>query len=266
MSLFHTDNDSFFDYPRLRAAASVEVRESALIQRCSTGDLEAAKALKRGFWAFVWRFEKAIDERLSMRLPREPLYERFGRNTTRRNLADTARGLKTLQKSELEAVFQEALGALKEMRHEEWTHAQHWAKDAENLGINRDELDKIPVLPAIQALIDSAYAENLVEFFAKSLTATEFIAEELGEVLAQNPAYKNLFRRKRAVWMEVHTIPHEDFGVSHADIVLDFARAYSEDNSAKAIEDLAIEGMRLFGAAAAEVENYFCRSTLEAAE
>jgi len=229
--------------------------------------MEAAKALKRGFWAFVWRFEKAIDERLSARLPREPLYERFGRTETRRNLADTARGLKTLQRSELEAVFKEAIEALKEMRHEEWTHAQHWAKDAQNLGISRDELDRIPVLPAIQALIDSAHSDDLVEFFAKSLTATEFIAEELGEVLAQTPAYKNLFNRKRAVWMEVHTIPHEDFGASHADIVLDFARAYSKgDNSAKAIENLAIEGMHLFGVAASEVEDRLCHSTLEAAE
>jgi hypothetical protein len=169
----------------------------------------------------------------------------------------SARNIRDLGESEINGVFTQAERALIEMQQEEKTHAAHWAKDAENLDLSRDVLDKMCVVAGVKRLVDGAYVDDLVEFFARSLASTEFIAEELGDLLAHNPAYTQLFHRKRAVWMEVHTIPHDD-GPSHADIVLDFARAYSDEGSSDKIHALVIEGIRAFGAAARDVENHFC--------
>ena len=266
MSLFHQDNESFFDYPMLRTAARKEVEDSSLIMRAANGERKAAESLQRGFWGFVRQFEVEIAERINSKsLPREPLYAKFGRREARTALAGAARNIKNLQKSEIEGVFNEAERALLEMQHEEATHAAHWAADARHLGISRAELDRMPLMPGIKALNDAARAEDIVEFFARSLAATEFIAEELGDVLARNDRFTKLFGRRRAIWMEVHTIPHDE-GPSHADIVLDFARAYSRSDSPERIHKFALEGMCLFGAAAREVEEHFCPVTKVAAE
>jgi len=256
--LFHPDNNVFFDFEGLRREAREEVESSTLIQRAAAGDRDAAVGLKSGFWYFVRSFEQAIDQRCnSSRLPREPLYEKFGRDATRKTLLASARNIRDLEESEINGVFTEAERALMEMQQEEKTHAAHWAKDAENLGLSRDALDAMHIVAGVKRLVEGAYAADLVDFFARSLASTEFIAEELGDVLARNPAYTNLFRRKRAVWMEVHTIPHDD-GPSHADIVLDFARAYSDGLLPREIQARVVEGIRAFGAAARDVEEYFC--------
>ena len=105
----------------------------------------------------------------------------------------------------------------------------------------------------------------MVEFFAGSLAPTEFIAEELGAILAKAPAYTRLFERRRAVWMEVHTVPH-DGEPSHEDIVMDFARAYDTSGSPKRIEELVLRGIALFGAAAEQVESYHGEAMSRAAE
>ena len=236
------------------------------VNRIGTGERKAAESLHCGFWGFVRQFEVAIAERVnSNSLPREPLYAKFGRREARKALAGTARDVKELQKSEIEGVFNKAERALLEMQHEEATHAAHWAADAKNLGISRVELDRAPLMPGIKALNDAARAEDIVEFFAKSLAATEFAAEELGDVLARNDRFTKLFGRRRAIWMEVHTIPHDE-GPSHADIVLDFARAYSSSDSPERIHKLILEGMHHIGVAAREVEDYFCPVTKVAAE
>jgi hypothetical protein len=108
----------------------------------------------------------------------------------------------------------------------------------------------------VQRLIDKTSTDDLVVFFAGALASTEFIAEALGEMLATAPGYTRLFDRRRAIWMEVHTVPH-DGEPSHEDIVMDFARAYDESGSPQRIEDLVIRGLALFGAAADEVEAYY---------
>ena len=38
MSLFHQDNESFFDYPMLRAAARKGIEDSGLIMRATNGE------------------------------------------------------------------------------------------------------------------------------------------------------------------------------------------------------------------------------------
>ena len=84
-------------------------------------------------------------------------------------------------------------------------------------------------------------------------------------MLAKAPAYTRLFERRRAIWMEVHTVPH-DGEPSHEDIVMDFARAYDASDSPDLIEHYVLQGIDLFGAAADEVDAYFAPRMLIAAE
>ncbi len=266
--LFHADNGMFFDIPRLRAKAHDVVARSSLIRRCAAGDREATIGLKLGFYAYVADFQAAIDQKAnSSKLPRQPLYEKFGRGTARKTLLANARNVRQLQKSELDAVFSEAERELMEMQREEWTHWHHWTHDAMALGLTRKELTDADVVTGVRRLIAAAHADDLVDFFAGSLGATEFMAEELGETLAFNPSYGNLFHQGRTrehqgkpYWMIVHTVPHVD-GPSHADIVLDFARAYSADQEPERIHALVERGLELFGDAADEVEARFCPIT-----
>jgi hypothetical protein len=64
------------------------------------------------------------------------------------------------------------------MQIEEKTHSAHWKKDAENLGIGSDTLDRAGAVEGINQLIAGTYNRELTKFFA-TLAATEFIAEEL---------------------------------------------------------------------------------------
>ena len=266
MSLFHDDNHLYFDMGRLGAAARDAMSRCSLISRCRDGDRSAAIAHMRGFWPFTRDFEKGIDRRAnSANLPREPLYAKFGRSKTRGTLLDSAKSIKTLQDSEIAGVFEDARCGLIEMQKDEFRHSKHWEADAKNLGINHEMLQATPVLPLVQRLIDSTKTGDLVEFFAGSLASTEFIAEEAGATLAHAPAYKRLFERGRSIWMEVHTLPH-DGEPSHEEIVLDFARAYDESGSPQRIEQLVLQGIALFAAAADEVEAYFEESMSIAAE
>jgi len=272
-SLFHKDNGAFFDIPRLRRSAHDVVERSSLIGRCAEGDQRAAMALKLGFYAFVADFQSAIDQKAnSAKLPRRPLYEKFGRNTARRTFAASARNVRMLAKSELDAIFSKAERELMEMQREEWSHWHHWEHDAIALGLTRKELKEAYVVPGVQQLIAAAHADDLVEFFAGSLAATEFMAEELGERLSCNSAYGALFvagrppaQRGKPYWMIVHALPHLH-GPSHADIVLDFARAYSTDESPERIHALLERGLDLFGEAADQVEIEFAPKMVLAAE
>ena len=267
-SLFHEDNGAFFDIPRLRNKAREVVERSALIGRCAAGDPSAAMALKLGFYAFVADFQSAIDHKAnSAKLPRRPLYEKFGRDAARRTFAASAHNVRLLAQSELDATFSSAERELMQMQREEWTHWHHWTHDAIALGLTRQELEQASVVPGVQQLIAAAHADDLVEFFAGSLAATELMAEELGEQLSYNPAYGALFvagrppaRRGKPYWMIVHALPHLH-GPSHADIVLDFARAYSTDEGPERIHALIERGLDLFGEAADQVEIEFAPKT-----
>lgn len=266
MSLFHSDNRLFFDMERLDTAAFATISNSSLICRCRDGDRSAAIALSKGFWPFTRDFEKAIDRRAnSANLPREPLYAKFGRSKARGTLLDSAKSIRNLQNSEIAGVFEEARAGLIDMQKDEFRHSKHWEADARNLGISYDVLQSEPALPLVQRLIDGTDTGDLVAFFAGALAATEFMAEALGAMLANAPAYKRLFERGRAVWMEVHTVPH-DGEPSHEEIVMDFARAYDDSGSPRRIEELVLQGLALFGAAADEVESYFGESMSVAAE
>ena len=236
----------------LRAYVRGCMEDSVLIRRCAKGDLAAARAMSLGFWPFVFNFQEAIGERVAAHLPLEPLYERFGRGITRKTLIETKRKLKILSKSEVDGVFSQAEQALMGMQHEELTHSFHWRADARNLGISHDELNAASALLGVQVLVERVRCDDLVEFFARSLAATEFITEELGAKLAHCDAYTRLFGRKRAIWMEVHTIPHDD-GLSHGDIVLGLARAYDTSSTSERIETLVKQGIDDFAAAARDV-------------
>ena len=266
MSFFHYDNQSYFDMARLENAAYETLTNSSLICRARDGDRAAAIALSRGFWPFTRDFEKAIDRRAnSANLPRQPLYSKFGRNKAREALTGSARSVKNLLDSEITGIFEEARNNLVDMQKDEFRHSKHWEADARNLGVSLNVLQSVPALPLVQRLIDGTESGDLVEFFAGALASTEFIAEALGAMLAASPAYTNLFERRRAIWMEVHTVPH-DGEPSHEEIVMDFARAYDDSDTPERIEQLVLGGIELFGAAAEEVEAYFGRDMSIAAE
>ena len=265
MALFFDDNHQYFDIEGLAAATKSAMAGCSLIRRCRDGDRSAAVAHMMGFWPFTRDFEKAIDRRAnSAHLPREPLYAKFGRNKTRGTLVENAKSIRNLMDSEIVGVFEEARENLVEMQKDEFRHSKHWEADARNLGLTYEMLQAEPALPLVQRLIDNTQAGDLVEFFAKSLASTEFIAEAAGETLAHAPAYTGLFDRKRSIWMEVHTVPH-DGEPSHEEIVMDFARAYDDSGSPKRIEALVMEGIAMFAAAADEVEAHFAKAASVAA-
>ena len=226
-SLFHADNAAYFDLTSLRQSATDFVRGAQLLRKARAGDKTAAIALKIGFWPFVEGFEIAIDQQV---LPREPLTQKFGAQVMRR-------------------VFVRMARAVREMKSEEGSHAAHWRKDAECLGVRELGGDCVP---AVQALIDRAHTKNLPRFFA-TLAGTEFIAEELSRFLVDAEDFTSLFSRRRWVWGEVHLAPHDD-GPSHLEIDLDLARAYDASTSPAAIERMVVETMSLFRGAADEVD------------
>ena len=233
-SLFFDDNASYFAGADLRAMAGEGIRATSLIRRAGEGERGAAEALHIGFWPFVREFELAIDKQ---HLPRDPLKQRFS-NSSRARVNRT---------------FAELARAVSTMKQEEGSHASHWKKDAQCLGLS--SLEGHAVVPGVQALIDSSYSKDLPRFFSV-LAGTEFVAEELSAYLTKRPAYLNHFSRKRWIWGEVHLIPHDD-GPSHLEIDLDLARAYSaDDQSAKArIESMIVETIALFAQSANEIES-----------
>jgi hypothetical protein len=225
--LFYDDNRSYFDFEYLRRSANELVGGLPLIRKARSGDKDAAIALKIGFWPFVQEFELAIDQQT---LPREPLARKFGDQVMRR-------------------VFVRMARAVREMKTEEGSHAAHWRKDAECLGV-RDLRDDC--LSEVRALIDCAYSNHLPSFFSM-LAGTEFIAEELARLLTESEDFTSLFSRRRWVWGEVHLAPHED-GPSHLEIDLDLARAYDTGTSPGAIERMVLDTIVLFGRAADQVD------------
>lgn len=227
-SLFYADNAAYFDLTSLRQSATELVRGLRLLRKARAGNKAAAVALKIGFWPFVQEFELAIDQQA---LPREPLTRKFGDNVMRRIFVRMAR-------------------AVREMKSEEGSHAAHWRKDAECLGVRDLGTDCVP---GVQALIDRAYTKNLPGFFSM-LAGTEFIAEELSRFLIESEDFTGLFSRRRWVWGEVHLAPHED-GPSHLEIDLDLARAYDSSASPTAIQRMVLDTIRLFGRAADEVDD-----------
>lgn len=231
--LFYDDGATYFDVAGLRQAATKTIENLSLIQRAGGGQVDAAQALHMGFWPFVKEFEIAIDKR---RLPRAPLNRKFDLEGDSRRVKATFRALRD---------------SLAEMRREEGSHAMHWIKDAEYLGILALEG---PFIPGVQKLIEAAYIESLPQFFA-FLAGTEFIAEELSLYLTRRKAFTDLFSRKRWVWGDVHLIPHEH-GPSHLEIDLDLARAYSpgEEASKHMLHEAILTVIKTFGQAADEVE------------
>jgi len=224
--LFHADSHQRLPYDELRAQARKEVVRSGLIQSAGAGDVKAAFALHAGFWPFVREFEIAIDRRA---LPRAPLALKFGPSSTRTCFATLAR-------------------AVREMKNEEGSHATLWQEDAAELGL---EFREGPLVAGVTELIESAYAHDIVVFFAV-LAGTEFIAEELSRYLTQSKDFVALFGRSRWAWGDVHLLPHQD-GPSHLEIDVDLARAYSPTDDVAFIKRMIENTILLFGRAAKDV-------------
>jgi hypothetical protein len=227
-ALFHEDGATYFDHSRVRRFARERMTSLQLIQDAKAGIIDAARALKTGFWPFVREFETVIDRR---EVPREPLVRKFGRENVR-------------------AIFGTIVRALREMKVDEGSHAAHWQADAQCLGICLDDR----ISPRVQALIDRAYTEDLPQFFAM-LAATEYVAEELSAFLVPSKPFTDLFERKRWVWGEVHLQQHD--GPSHLDFDLDLARAYSAASSPDEIERMVLDAITSFETAAIEVDAVF---------
>jgi hypothetical protein len=226
IELFHADNCNFFDIPALRYRAGQIVRGSPLVCRAEQGDKAAAVALMIGFWPFVSEFELAID---AQTLPRLPLAENFGEPRVRRVFGGIAR-------------------AVRDMKQEEGSHAAHWMRDAQCLGIN-DFAG--PSVDAIQALINRSYTRDLPFFFA-TLAGTELIAEELSRFLVASSRFTELFSRRQWMWGEMHLLADDD-GVSHLEIDLDLARAYRPQARPAELALPLLDTMLLFGRAGDEV-------------
>jgi hypothetical protein len=226
VELFHADNSDFFDVPALRCRASEIVGESSLVSRAEQGDRAAAVALMVGFWPFVGEFELAIDRQS---LPRQALVDHFGEPRVRRVFGGIAR-------------------AVRDMKQEEGSHAAHWMRDAQCLGINDFGG---PCVAGVQGLIDRAYTNELPVFFA-TLAGTELIAEELSRCLVDSRLFTDLFSRRRWMWGEVHLLA-DDSGPSHLEIDLDLARAYRPAASPADLRRPVLDTIALFGRAAGEV-------------
>jgi hypothetical protein len=226
--LFHGDNQYRVDIRGIRQQTSQVVRKSSLIRRAHSGEHAAAAALKIGFWPFISEFEQAIDQQS---LPRQPLVTKFGEQRVRQVFVGIAR-------------------AVRNMKQEEGSHAAHWRKDAQCLGV--DDLSG-PCAPSLHALIRRSYTKDLTMFFA-TLAGTEFIAEELSSFLAGSFRFTDLFTRNRWIWGEVHLAPH-DHGPSHLEIDLDLARAYAAGIDPIEIEEMILDTVALFGRAAEQVED-----------
>jgi hypothetical protein len=224
-ALFHADNGSYFDHARVRRFTRERMTSLRLIEDAKAGVVDAARALKIGFWPFVREFENAIDRR---DFSREPLVRKFGRENVR-------------------DVFARMLRALRQMKRDEGSHAAHWQADADSLGASLDR----DVLKSVQALVDQAYSDDLPRFFAM-LAATEYVAEELSAFLVPSKAFTDLFARKRWVWGEIHLEQHD--GPSHLDLDIDLARAYSATAAPQEIEHMVRQSIMLFEAAAIEVD------------
>jgi hypothetical protein len=227
-TLFHTDTSSFIDLDGLRREAADFIARTPLVSRAARGERAAAVALHVGFWPFVREFEQAIDQHP---LPREPLARNFGPGVVRRKLVELSK-------------------AVREMKEDEGSHAAHWAKDAQQIGLHSLEA---PVLPAVEALVEASYTQELPDFFAM-LAATEFVAEELSARLVASPEYTRLFDRARWMWGEIH-LAHDHEGPSHLEIDVDLARAYlgNGPDAKERIESAIRRGIALFEQAALEV-------------
>ncbi len=238
--LFHSDTNDLLGVAEVRAIVSDGLRACSLIQRAWLGEPRAIAAMHIGFWPFVREFELAIDKAT---LPRRPLRERFGAEDFRHKFVSLAE-------------------EVREMKREEGSHAAHWKKDADCFGVS--DLEG-PVVPAIQKLIDLSYTKDLPQFFSV-LAGTEFVAEELATYLLSSPEFTGQSSRKRWVWGEVHTIPH-DGGPSHLEIDLDLARAYQAVPDPEAIRRMVLETGFIFADAANEIaELYLTDEALLAAE
>ena len=224
--LFYPDTSRLIGSEELRATARNEVRSSRLICAAHEGSRQAAEALHIGFWKFVREFEVAID---SQSLRRRPLQQKFGTERTK-------------------TAFRDLAEAVRDMKKEEGSHAAHWRKDAACLGLSPASLEQGPDIEPVDKLVESAYTDDLPRFFSV-LAGTEYIAEELAAFLGQSSAYTSLFSRKRWIWGEVHTIPHDD-GPSHLEIDLDLARAYlASDDDIPLVQQMMADTIRLFGRA-----------------
>src|ERR1700677_75489 len=119
-TLFYSDSQSFFNIERLQEAARKEVAHSDLIQGCARGNIEAARALLLGFYAFTADFQEAIDSRAnSAGLPRQPLYNKFGKPEARRALLNSALAVRQLARDELDGLFDKGEQELRGMQTEE---------------------------------------------------------------------------------------------------------------------------------------------------
>jgi hypothetical protein len=226
-NLFYKDTLAVLNSGELREAARREVETSSLICRSAQGDRKSAMALHKGFWPFVREFEIAIDKH---KFGRGLLEEKFG-----------------VQKAH--QVLRGLFLAVREMKTEEGSHAVHWRKDAECLGILEIEG---PQVSRTAELIKDAYHPDPTRFFSV-LAGIEFIAEELSRFLVSQSAFTSLFSRRRWVWGEVHLIPHDD-RPSHVEIDLDLARAYAPQGyDILQVRTMVLDTIRLFARAARDV-------------
>lgn len=212
--------EALVDQAALRAHARDQVHASPLLSAAAAGEAAAAGALFRGFWPFVFEFERAID-RMAHALPVKPLMARYGR-------------------AEICAYMRSANRAVREMKAEEGSHAELWRRDSARIAIS--DLGWT-VAPGVAALVRGAYAKDPCTFFCR-LAATEYIAEELSRRLCAAEPFTRLFANRRFTWGEAHLQEHA--GPSHLTIDEDLARAYHPSEDAAEVRGFMEAEIRRF--------------------
>jgi len=235
---FFGDNDALFRVSELRAFIRRKIERNTLVQMARNGRRDAAKAMLGGFWPFVREFESIIDR---FPFPGQILSSRFGRATAQHKL--------NLLKARVA-----------EIRKEEGSHAAHWRRDAEALGVT--DFDQ-PAIPEVERLSHVFSTEDPGRFFLL-LAAAEMVAIELGDALTSSSRFNKLFPLGQWTWGEMH-VDSDEHTTFHLEVDLDLARAFVMEDSvaeimAKEVTDQLLE---TFAAAAdAIVKEHLARSVV----
>lgn len=235
---FFGDNDSLFRVSELRALVRRKIDRNSLVQMARNGRKDAVKAMLSGFWPFVREFESIIDR---FPFPAQILSSRFGRVTAQHKL--------NLLK-----------GRVAEIRKEEGSHAAHWKRDAEGVGVT--EFDQ-PAITEVERLSHVFSTEDPGRFFL-FLAAAEMVAVELGDALTSSTRFNKLFPMGQWTWGEMH-VDSDEHTTFHLEVDLDLARAFIMDDSvaevmAKEITEQVLESFAI--AADAIVKEHLGRSVV----
>lgn len=237
-ALFHKDNLEVFNDAALRAEARRIIRNNPNILNMFVGDKAAILAHWKGWEPFVTAFEDIIDRK---KMPREILYEKYGRGAARETLVRKRKAENQLVSKE-NARFSDDMSVdermdslekgTREMSREELQHKGFWFSDGKRLTRDYRRITT-PRVETIDRLIDDIEnTPDMATFFSR-LAGVEYMAEEASRFWNESPEFLEQFGGKRPIWPDVHDPsqhPGRDPRTTHLGGDLDLARAYTPFN------------------------------------